>query len=142
MRERRSAPSHGSEPLDQQDAQTFASCEAARRVLDQLTHRPRPGDVAIFPGGGRKRIASVLRGTSNQECWTVYTSDMDEGSFHLFKSGDMAFSGSSSAPLPAEAFVLDGLEAASAWIFHHGKPSVGRRVVGVVTVRRWRFNPD
>lgn len=111
--------------LDERDRATVTAYSAARQALTHLL----VGDVVQFADGVTRRASYI---------WPESVQTSSGGSFHLFSSGNMSFSGSLYTSVPVETLTAtEETRTGEAWIWHHGITGAGMGRTCIVPLRVW-----
>lgn len=116
--------------FDDIDQTILNEAQAERRRLDALTSLPRTGDAIIYPDGTLCRVANSYHDASQPALWV--------GSFFVYRSGHMEYSGALTNAIPNSKFALEGYADVPVWFFHHGHTGAHRGVHCNINVRLWR----
>ena len=117
------------DPTDKRDAEILAARIACRAAIEG----PRVGDYIDMLDGTRRRFTHDW-GDGFQT--TVPRAD---ASFHIWRDGQLDFSGSLDKPVPRDRIADTGATAdGSAWFFHHGFTEAHGGIVAQIPCRVYR----
>jgi hypothetical protein len=93
------------------------------------------GDFVEFKNTTR-RISNIMSGR-------VQTSDLNDGSYHIFRSGYASFSGGLYSSLENEKLELTKeITFGSFWIFYHGNVEAHNGIDILVPCKVWKVNAE
>lgn len=120
--------------FDAEDQKILDETYKARRALYAATEYPILGDAIVYPDGSIRRVAHTYKDT-------LQPTSKGGGSFFVFRSGEMQFSGGLDSPIKIDKLSPSGCAWVPVWFFHHGIAGPSRGVDCTLEVRRWRYDP-
>lgn len=118
--------------MDEKNKNLLAQRAQARRALES-EGEPLVGDVLVFPGGRKSRVAYVWRAQG------LIQPEDRRGSYFLCESGDASFSGSLDGPVEIGSLRrTDARRSARFWIFSNNEWRAHNGIDVNLDVAVWR----